>query len=98
MNLLLEKFFKDIYHWKHVINRVTSKLNTTIKYLHDRIIAKTMKGSDNGFSKLDEVKVKKIKLRLKNRESGLKIAKDFGIHHTVIYKIKNNKAWTHVKI
>ena len=47
---------------------------------------------------LNESQVKIIKYRLENKESIRSIAKDFPVTHNTIYKIKNNKLWSDIKI
>lgn len=39
-----------------------------------------------------------MKYRLENKESIRSIAKDFPVTHNTIYKIKNNKPWSDIKI
>lgn len=50
-------------------------------------------GEFNGNSVLDADKVKEIKRRLLLKESGSKIAKDFGVYRKTIYNIRDNKSW-----
>lgn len=54
------------------------------------------KGSKNGSAVLDELKVRKIKKMLFLGISCIKIAKEFGVGKTTIYRIKYGTHWTHV--
>lgn len=56
------------------------------------------KGSDNPFSKLNEVQVKEIKLKLKNGALGKILASAYNVHTTTISLINRNKTWQHVQI
>ena len=49
-------------------------------------------------SQKEKIQVKIIKYRLENKESIRSIAKDFPVTHNTIYKIKNNKLWSDIKI
>ena len=53
-------------------------------------------GVNNGASKLDESKVKIIKVRLAKGESARSVAKDFSVSPSAILKIKNGKTWSEV--
>jgi hypothetical protein len=52
------------------------------------------KGEKIGLSKLTNEQVRKI--RVDNR-STRKIARDYGVHHSQIARIKTHEAWAHVK-
>ncbi len=51
------------------------------------------KGSQQGIAKLTETQV--IAIRIDNRTQ-VAIAKHYGVHQTVICRIKNRKAWMHI--
>lgn len=51
-------------------------------------------GVTNGRSKLSESDVIEIR---NSDKSGPKLAEKYGVSHQVIYRIKNNQRWTHVK-
>lgn len=53
-------------------------------------------GSENGSAKLNEGKVKQIKLLIKNGRSCYSIAKEFGMAKISILRIKNGVNWSHV--
>ena len=53
-------------------------------------------GSNNLIALLDEVKVKEIKIRLRNGETAKSIASDFSVHKNTIFAIKQNRTWKHV--
>ncbi len=55
-------------------------------------------GSENGSAKLDEIKVKQIKILIKNGRSSYSIGKEFGVSKTTIRRIKNGINWSHVTI
>jgi hypothetical protein len=54
-------------------------------------------GSNNPFSKLDEVAVHEIKLMLSCGVSQERIAKAFAVTQTTVSKIKCGEIWSHVK-
>jgi len=62
------------------------------------IIGNGTVGSNNPMSKLDDSKVKQIKLLLKQGFSGRSIGKHFGVHQTVISKINFGLSWSHITI
>jgi anti-sigma28 factor (negative regulator of flagellin synthesis) len=74
--------------WKH------------IKYDEEIIIPaqRYYKGSEIKSSKLNEEKVKEIKQKLFNGEKVRKLGREYGVDHSVISDIKNNKLWKHVII
>jgi hypothetical protein len=53
-------------------------------------------GSKNGYSKLNETQVKKIKERLNNNETLLSISTDYQVSFKTIWNIKANLTWRHV--
>lgn len=55
------------------------------------------KGEDNGLSKITEVGVRDIRLRVFNGERHKSIAKDYGIHEAHISLIVNGVNWGHIK-
>jgi len=56
-------------------------------------------GSKNGFSKLNEQKVKKIKKQLMDKTKTYEeISKPYGVDKTTIGLIARNKTWAHVQI
>lgn len=71
-------------HMRHVLKR-------------RQVVPEPKRGSANAFAKLDEDKVRQILDRLAAGEVAKKIAPDFGVYWTVIYKIKNKEAWAHVE-
>lgn len=54
------------------------------------------KGSKHGLSKLIEKDIIQIRQRHINGESGIKIAKDYKVSFSLIYKIIKKKLWQHV--
>jgi predicted GIY-YIG superfamily endonuclease len=58
---------------------------------------KSMSGSKNGHSKLNEDKVRQIKVLLAQKISCAEIGRRFGMPRMCIGKIKNGQAWAHVK-
>ena len=72
----------------------TRKENAADREVHGR----TAKGSKNGWSKLDETKVRDIKRLSQEGVPGCRIAEMFGVSKTNIYYILSGKAWKHVKI
>jgi hypothetical protein len=57
---------------------------------------KKNKGEDVKNSVLTNEKVKEIKIKLKNGEIGVKLAKEYGVTKTTIYQIKHGKWWKHI--
>lgn len=57
---------------------------------------KKLKGSEHPNSKLDENKVKEIKLKLNEGNTQTSIAKEFNIDRSVIRAIKYRRSWKHV--
>jgi len=56
------------------------------------------KGSKNGTSKLSENQVKEIKKMLHLGNTGPEIAKKYSVHYTTIYRIRDEKNWSHVTL
>ena len=54
------------------------------------------RGSKVGTSKLDEDKVKQIKMLLEKDITGVEISERFGVTRTLVSYIKNGKAWKHI--
>ena len=68
---------------------------------HKRNIAKnkvTLRGEDNGRSKLTTDDVITIKKRLQVGEFDKSIAKDYDVHFTAISKIRRGVNWKHIKV
>jgi len=56
------------------------------------------KGEQNGNSKLTNRQVEKIKIALENGTKGFVLAKEYRVHHSVIYGIRDGKSWRSVKV
>jgi hypothetical protein len=56
------------------------------------------RGSRQGQAKLNELKVKEIKVKIKNGLSDLEIAKENSVTHTAIYLIRIGKNWKHIDL
>jgi len=56
------------------------------------------KGSDCHTTVLNDDKVREIRKRLKNKETGASLGREFNVTMSVISKIKLNKIWKHVVI
>lgn len=56
------------------------------------------RGTKQPHAQLNEEKVSKIKLKLKNGERQVDIAKEYGVKRNVIYDIKRGKNWHYVKM
>lgn len=56
------------------------------------------KGSANPMSKLNEEKVKQIKERVLTGERQVDLAKEFEVNKTIVNKIVNGTAWSHVAV
>lgn len=63
----------------------------------DEKVSKAVRGEKNSISKLTEDQVKEILLMIKKSITNKDIAKKFNVTASTIYKIKNKRAWTHVK-
>jgi hypothetical protein len=98
-------FIPNTYNLSQVNHIDGDKNNNTVKNLewctglenmrHSFKIGthKTRKGIDAPNTKLNLEKVKIIKERLQNKESGRSIAKDFNISEGMVSLIKHNKYW-----
>lgn len=54
------------------------------------------RGKEHPQAKLDEDKVRGIKLRLSNGERAVDLADEFGVHRKAIYNIITKRSWAHV--
>lgn len=54
------------------------------------------KGDDHGMHKLKEPQVLEIRSRLKNKEKGRTLAKEFGVTEITISDIKRRRSWRHL--
>lgn len=61
-----------------------------------RLVPSRARGSENGMSKLDEVRVQQIKEEIWDGGNQYTIALEFGISQTIISAIALGKIWTHV--
>ena len=78
------------------INPAHLKLGTQADNIRDRVErGRSAIGEKNGRSKLTEDNVRYIKRH--PEISGMQLAKKFGVHKKVIYKIRNGVNWGHVK-
>lgn len=56
-----------------------------------------LRGSENGYARLDEEKVKGIKkLLVETSLKGTEIAKAYNVHQSTIWQIKHGRTWRHV--
>jgi hypothetical protein len=55
-------------------------------------------GEDAGPSKLTEIQVREIKIRLLGGERGNVLAKEFGVHVMTVSDIKRGATWGHVNV
>jgi len=53
-------------------------------------------GENNPGSKLNNEKVREIRLKLLQGCKGTELAKEYGVYSSQIYKIRDNKAWKHL--
>lgn len=53
----------------------------------------TVNNRNRSNNKLTEADVSTIRQRIKDGEKGLHLAREYGVHHSMIYLIKNNKKW-----
>lgn len=58
----------------------------------------SMRGSNHIYAKLDEEKVKDIKIKLSRGIKGTVIAREYNVVAQTIYEIKNGKNWKHIAI
>lgn len=56
---------------------------------------KSAKGSKKPDAKLTEDQIPRIRERIAAGEPCTKIAKDYGVSHTIIYSVKNGHLWRH---
>jgi hypothetical protein len=57
-----------------------------------------LKGESHPQAKLTRKDVVKIKIRLKNKENPIEIARDFNVGRSTIYNIKYESTWSHIQI
>lgn len=65
---------------------------------HGTLTTPTATGSANGFAKLDEAAVRRIKLALRDGETGRAIARAHGVTAATVSLIKRGKVWRHVHL
>ena len=58
-----------------------------------RFVTSAVNNRNRRNNKLDESKVREIRRRLSQGETGASLAREFGVHHSLIYRIKANKQW-----
>lgn len=75
---------ENMHHMKHVLRR-------------HQVVPEPRRGTQNRNAKLNEEQVREILDRLAKGEVAKKIAPDYGVYWSVIYKIKNGEAWAHIK-
>ena len=75
---------QNMAHMKNVLKR-------------HQVVPPPMVGTVNPNAKLTEDQVREILARLSNGEVAKKIAPDYGVYWSVIYKIKNKEAWAHIE-
>jgi len=78
--------------WKYLTWPITESYP-----IRDKIKINNRQGEKCNFSKLNEEKVRKIKVLLKNRHTAISIAKRFKVSVSTISKIKSGKNWAHIK-
>jgi hypothetical protein len=66
--------------------------------LENYIYKPNKKGENNGQSKLTELQVREIKIRLIKGEVGWQIAKEYNISRRAISDINCGKTWSHIKV
>jgi Mor family transcriptional regulator len=64
----------------------------------ETFVEANFKGSNNPIAKLDEDKVRQIKIRILGGERQIDLAKEFNVERGAISKIIKGKTWTHVKV
>jgi hypothetical protein len=74
---------------------VTSSENHLHAFKTGLRVGYSIKGSQSSKAKLDETKVREIKL---SSNSVRNLAKIYGVHHSVIQGIKTGKRWPHVVV
>lgn len=107
--LVAEAFIpKDHELQQYVIHRDFNKVQNHVDnlawvtkqtmYEHHKMNSNYKKFKINN-SKLSETEVIRLKMKLKRGKNKLyKIAKEFGITHTQVNRIKNGENWSHIKI
>ena len=107
--LVAESFIpKDYYLQQYVIHLDFDKINNHVDNLkwvtqetmfaHQKINPNYKRGTIN-YSKLTETDVIRLKKKLKRGKNKLyKLAKEFGITHTQLNRIRKGENWGHVKI
>lgn len=69
-----------------------------IKHSFDHLNRKRLYGENSPKAKLDDNKVKEIKVLLSQRVAFRKIANIYGVHHSIIDGISKGRRWPHVTI
>lgn len=89
---------------KYKVNRIVIEQlrhRTTWKHLDYPVVSTKdltkATGSSNGNSKLDDDKVRQIKLALEDGRSCCSIGKEFGVSNVSVANIRDGKIWKHVK-
>lgn len=77
--------------WKNV----TDKLKIPLLNIKEKIIRDMSKGNA---SKLNELQVRDIKLKLKSGFSQAQLCREYGVQQGTISNIKNNKSWKWVQV
>jgi hypothetical protein len=81
--------------WEHV----TDLLKVPLENIRKKVINnKVRKGIDISTSQINEDIARLIKIGLKNNQSCSSLALKFDVSNRIIYNIKNNVSWKHVKI
>ena len=91
--------FENFYEWAHAngyveglqIDRIDS--NGNYEPSNCRFVTSMVNNRNRRNNKLTEQKVREIRDRLSAGESGSKLAREYGVHHSLIYRIKQNKQW-----
>lgn len=79
--------------------KVSPSLITKLKKINKIETIKTIvRGSSNGFSKLNEIQVLKIKLLLKSKITHKNIAAQFNVGKSTISAIASGQNWSHLKL
>lgn len=71
----------------------TNKVNSDDKIAKGRARVPDQRGENNGAAKLTAVQVEEIKRRIRAGQTNVRIAKDYGVTHALVSRIRRGRSW-----